>query len=84
MSTRNLLPKFLLAMFLALGLFLATESAQAAPYTGAFRGFNNSAAFVADGYRTGMTNPGSVIGGRNYSTKSYNTRRSGFFGRWRR
>ena len=83
MSIRKLLPKFVLAFFFALGLFLTTESAQAAPYTGAFRGFNNSAAFVANGYRTGMTNPGSVIGGRrSYSSKSYSPRR-GFFGRRR-
>ncbi len=85
MIIRNLLPQFVLSFFLALGLFFATESAEAAPYTGAFRGLNSSASFAANGYRTGMMNPGSIMGGRSYSSKSYSSRRSfGFFRRGRR
>lgn len=80
MSIRSLLPKFLMVVVLAFAFALASQSAEAARYrgntsnryTGAFRGMNNSAAFVANGYRTGMQNPGSL-------TRS--SGRRGFFGR---
>lgn len=79
MSIRSLLPKFVMVAVLAFAFALASQSAEAARYsntsnryTGAFRGMNNSAAFVANGYRTGMQNPGSV-------TRS--SSRRGFFGR---
>lgn len=78
MSIRSLLPRFLLVLFVASCFALASQTAEAARYssgnryTGAFRGLNNSAAFKAYGYRTGMQNPGSVVRSSN---------RRGFFGR---
>jgi len=87
MSIRHVLPKFVFAATLALGLFALAGSAQAAPphdrYTGAFRGLNSSAAFAEYGYRTGMRSSSSLSyrGNRSYSGRRWfgnSGRRFGF------
>ncbi len=76
---RSYLPKIAFAAVLVLGMMVTTQSAQAQSpqqHYGAFRGFNNSAAFRTYGYRTGTT----AINARSYS----GSRWFGYSGRrWR-